>query len=233
MQRIAFCCRCRGMGVGLNRRYILHCVVCKEWTSKLLILTVFLSILFFAFPIPTAFVYSEQHPQPLTEFGIGALGAPTTMAAVDPAVRTLDGFLKRYDVDQDNRVRVAESIVSSSRKYNLDARLVASIMIIESRANPFAISGSDAIGIMQIHLPTWGRMALREGINLFKVEDNVDFGVRILKDYVRKFGVWEGVKRYKGWNSDSPESLESAENYLAKVQGIYSFEKPAAAELLQ
>ena len=70
MQPIAFCCRCRGMRVGWNGRYILHCLVCKEWiskSSKLLILTVFLAILFFAFPIPTAFVYSEQEPQQLTE----------------------------------------------------------------------------------------------------------------------------------------------------------------------
>ena len=97
-------------------------------------------------------------------------------------------------------------------------------MIVESRANPFAISNADAIGIMQIHLPTWGREADKEGINLFKIEDNVDFGARILKDYVRRFGLWEGVKRYKGWNPDSRDSLESAEEYAAKVQRTYIFE---------
>ena len=29
---------------------------------------------------------------------------------------------------------------------------------------------------MQIHLPTWGLTADREDINLFKIEDNIDFG---------------------------------------------------------
>ena len=67
--------------------------------------------------------------------------------------------------------------------------------------------------------------ALVKGINLFKIEDNVDFGVRILKDYVRRFGLQEGVKRYKGWNADDPDSSRSAEDYLAKVQRIYSSPK--------
>ena len=63
-------------------------------------------------------------------------------------------------------------------------RLVASIIIVESRANPFAISESDSVGIMQIHLPTWGRSPTEQGINLFKIEDNVDLGVRILSGYI-------------------------------------------------
>ena len=70
---------------------------------------------------------------------------------------------------------------------------------------------------MQIHLPTWGRQADREGINLFKIEDNVDFGVRILKDYVHRFGLWEGVKRYNGWSPDNPDSSQAADDYVAKV----------------
>ena len=75
--------------------------------------------------------------------------------------------------------------MASAKKYDLDARLIASVTIVESRGNPFAISGKDAIGIMQIHLPTWGRTADKQGINLFKIEDNVDFGAQILKDYKR------------------------------------------------
>jgi hypothetical protein len=108
-------------------------------------------------------------------------------------------------------------------------------MIVESRANPFAISGKDAIGMMQIHLPTWGHTADQEGINLFKIEDNIDFGTRILKDYARQFGLWEGVKKYKGWIADDPDSEHSAEEYLAKVQRIYAFRQApqSTPEVLQ
>src|SRR5262249_5966180 len=132
------------------------------------------------------------------------------IALADPAVRSMEAFLRRYEVEESQLSRVAESIICSARKHNMEPRLIASIMIIESRANPFAISGRDSVGIMQIHLPTWGPTADREGINLLKIEDNVDFGARILKDYLHQFGVWEGVKRYKGWIAEDPESHRSA-----------------------
>ena len=229
MQMIAFCTRCRGMRIGWNGRYILHLMTCKEWvsrSSKLLILTALLAILVFAFPTPSAIFFSNlsttaEADQPVPEAG--------TFPLSDPSVAAIDSFLEKHSVDGPHRARVASAIVASSRKYNLDPRLIASIMIVESRANPFAISSSDSVGIMQIHLHTWGTTADREGINLFKIEDNVDFGARILKDYSRRFGgVWEGVKRYKGWNADSPESTQNVMDYLQKVRGIYSTDLPRA-----
>jgi soluble lytic murein transglycosylase-like protein len=190
-----------------------------------------LSVLVLGFPTPSAVVFSGQNPSPVVqEAGIALPSLP----AADAAVGTIKGFLKRYEVDPSHRDRVAAAIVKSSRKYDVDARLVAAIMIVESRANPFAISNLDSIGIMQIHLPTWGATAEQEGINLFKVEDNVDFGVRILKDYVRRFGLWEGVKHYNGWDPENPDSSQSAEDYLAKVRRIYSTETPAlSSELIK
>jgi soluble lytic murein transglycosylase-like protein len=186
------------------------------------------------FPTPSAFVSGQNPSQPVQEAGLDIPMLPAALPAKDAAVAAMEGFLKKYEVNPGHRDRVASAIVNSSRKYDIDPRLVASVMIVESRANPFAISKLDSIGIMQIHLPTWGTTADEEGINLFKIEDNVDFGARILKDYVRRFGVWEGVKRYKGWNPESPDSSQSAEEYLAKVQRIYhSSEKSTlSADLL-
>ena len=233
MQPIAFCNRCRGMRVGCNRRYIVHCLICREWlsqSSKLLIITVLASVLVLTFSTPSALVFSDQNSeQTIQEATVEAAG----IVAEDPAVMTIEGFLNRYKVDGGQRGRIAAAIVSSGRKYDVDPLLIASIMIVESRANPFAISGSDAIGIMQIHLPTWGQQADQEGINLFKIEDNVEFGVRILKDYVRQFGLWEGVKRYKGWNASNPNSAQSVSEYVAKVQHIYANRKTEIAENLQ
>src|SRR5262245_33809223 len=106
--------------------------------------------------------------------------ADTMLEISRPDLATIDSLLKKFNVDHARRNRVAEAIVHSSRKHNVDARLVASIIIVESRGNPFAISHSDDVGIMQIHVPTWAQTLDEEGINLFKIEDNVDFGVRIL-----------------------------------------------------
>jgi soluble lytic murein transglycosylase-like protein len=209
------------MKVGWNERYIMHRLRCKEWvskSSKLLILTVLFAAVVFAFTAPNAFVFSGDQPQePVQTAGLETPAAPV----LDPAVGSMDNLLKSYSVDEANRTRVAKALVATGKKYNVDPRLIASIMIVESRANPFAISGKESIGIMQIHVPTWGHAADREGINLFKIEDNVDFGTRILKDYVHQFGLWEGVKRYNGWNANNPDSENSAMDYVTKVQHVY------------
>jgi soluble lytic murein transglycosylase-like protein len=140
---------------------------------------------------------------------------------VNPVTHSLLALLTRHQVPETNLQRLAEAIVNSAAKYELDPKLIASITIIESRGNPFAISAKAAVGVMQIHLPTWGTAADREGINLLKIEDNIDFGTRILKDYIRRFGVWGGVKRYNGFVRGNEASEQSADAYVAKVQKIY------------
>jgi len=93
---------------------------------------------------------------------------------------------------------------------------VASILIVESRADQFAVSGANSVGLMQIHLPTWGQLAVKQGINLFKVEDNIELGARILSGYINTYGLWGGVAHYNGY-TDDPQSSE----YVQKVQKIY------------
>jgi len=141
-------------------------------------------------------------------------------SADDPLPIDIEAFLKRFEVDPARRERVAKAIVRSSRRHNIDPRLLASILIVESRGNPFAISSANAVGIMQIHVPTWARTVDREGINLFKIEDNVDFGARILSEYLTRYGEDEGIKRYNGWAPSAGEAL-NAQAYLQKVQNIY------------
>lgn len=228
MEPIAFCSRCRGMRVGWNRKYILHSLVCQEVISrsaKLLIFKAILSSFIFAFPVATGVVFSDlETVRPDEARGVveaAVLPDGGVLGEVSPATRNIEQFLEAQGVDDKDRGRVAKAIVLNSRKYNVDPKLVAAIVIVESLANPFAISGRDSIGIMQIHLPTWGPIADRENINLFKVEDNIALGVRILKGYIsRNGGIWEGVMRYKGW-TDTPESQVQVDEYVQKVKRIY------------
>jgi soluble lytic murein transglycosylase-like protein len=227
--RIAFCNRCRGRRLGWNKRYVLHRLMCRRWlrdSSRLASLAVLTVVLLVAFPEPNVSVFSADRPE---QAGQEAGFQPSVMS-VGPAVHSMEALLQSHRVAEANRTRLAASIVASAQKYNLNPRLIASIVIVESRGNPFAISNKDAIGIMQIHLPTWGAAADREGINLFKIEDNIDFGARILRDYVRRFGVWAGVKRYNGFFVDNPTSEQSAEQYVAKVQRVYEFQQSAALQ---
>ena len=217
--RYAFCNRCRGLRAGWNKAYIAHWLFCKHWLRRSSTLggAVVVAALVLGFPQPGVSVSSApQLDRPAPRIPVSG-----TVMTIPPEVTSMVAFLERHEVDQVNRKRLAESIVASSKKYSLNAKLLASIMIVESRGNPFAISGQNAVGIMQIHLPTWGTQAVDENVNLLKIEDNVDFGARILKDYVRRFGVAEGVKRYNGFVPGEPAWEESSQRYLAKVEEIY------------
>jgi hypothetical protein len=220
MQSIAFCNRCRGMKVGWNKKYILHRMICRHWLSKslkLMVLTGLLSSFVFAFPVTTGIPGSGSR-----NAGISPTVAQANALKRDAATRAeLESMLVRYHIDEAHQKRLIKAIIASSKKYKVDPRLVASIVIVESGANPFAVSPAESVGIMQIHVRTWGRIAENENINLFKIEDNVDFGVRILRDYiVNADDTWEGVSRYRGKTS-SPESQQSAGEYVQKVQGLY------------
>jgi hypothetical protein len=221
MQPIAFCNRCRGMEVGFNRRYVRHCLLCKHWvarSSKLLILSVVLLTFIFKYPASTGGLLHPEDGSILEAGFLPPTPAPGQLASINE-------LLTRYGVDSSQRERIASAIAVSSLKYKVDPKLVASIVIVESRANPFAVSESDAVGIMQIHLPTWGSLADEQGINLFKIEDNADLGVRILSGYIKSYGVWGGVAHYLG-HTDDPESQRAAAEYVQKVQKVYGMNPP-------
>ena len=217
--RFAFCKRCRGMRVGWNKRYISHWLFCKHWLRRSSTLggALVVGALVLGFPEPGVSVSSTPRPQ-LTP--VPRIRAAVTVTTVAPELNSIKALLERHEVNETNRSRLAEAIVASSKKYGLNPKLLASIMIVESRGNPFAISGQKSVGIMQIHLPTWGPTAVDENVNLLKIEDNIDFGARILQDYVRRFGMAEGVKRYNGFIPGEPAWEESSQRYLAKVQDV-------------
>ena len=219
MQPIAFCNRCRGMKVGWNAGYILHCLACDgaiHKSIKFCVLVLLLSSLLFVFPVNTG----SRSGDSLNQASIlpGAAYAAATPARDQASIEAL---LRQYGADGRRVSRVAKAIVHSSKKYRIDARLVASVVIVESRGNPYAVSEADSMGIMQIHLKTWAEVVDREDVNLFRLEDNVDFGIRILRSYIAANGLWEGVARYKGITENDPESRKAADEYVLKVRSIF------------
>jgi soluble lytic murein transglycosylase-like protein len=185
------------------------------------VVTGLLSLFVCAFPVPTSVVadapdvVKAASTDPAEDTAKPAVKAPKTISDAQIA-----HMLRNYINDKERLPRVVSAVIASGQKYKIDPKLVASIIIVESGADPFAVSSAESVGIMQIHLPTWGRVADRENINLFKIEDNVDFGVRILKSYIVNGDVWDGVARYLG-RGDSPESQQAADAYVSKVQRIY------------
>ncbi len=219
LRPIAFCVRCRGMGVGWNRKYLKHRLLCKGdlalyFRLPACILTA--AFLVSLFPSTTSIVAPES-TEVVTPTRRAVPVEPTAVS--DPSVYAIEDVLGRHSgVDADARSRIARAVVTSARKHDVDPFLVASILVVESSGDPFAISGRDAVGIMQIHVPTWGSLVEDERINLFRLEDNIELGTRILKDYTRRHGLWDGVLRYLGATGPG----ETGPAYVRRVQGIYS-----------
>ena len=232
MRPIIFCERCRGIEVGWNRKYLTHRLVCHGGFSKsfqIFIYTVTAAVIISLFPTTTAMVFSNQAaPDEIsgdTEEVVSQSPDSVTpiitgdMPISDPAVFSIEALLERNSrIGAVDRARIARAVIASSRNYDVDPYLVTSILLVESSGNQFAISGRDAVGIMQIHVPTWGSLVDMEQINLFRVEDNIDLGARILKDYTLRYGLWDGVMRYLGAGGPTEEAMA----YVSRAQDIYT-----------
>ncbi len=80
-------------------------------------------------------------------------------------------------------------IVASAKKYNISAKLIASIIQVESNYNPFAVSHAGAYGLMQVVPRTAGRDVYQKILKrsgepnkkqLFNPATNIDIGTAYL-----------------------------------------------------
>jgi hypothetical protein len=90
--------------------------------------------------------------------------------------------------------RVIEAVLRSSRRYGLDPFLVIAVLLVESDARPWAVSGKGAIGLMQV-MPYMAEKLPLAG-NLTTIESNVDAGCFILADNIRRLGEARGISSY-------------------------------------
>jgi hypothetical protein len=90
--------------------------------------------------------------------------------------------------------RVVEAVLRSSRRYGLDPFLVIAVLLVESDARPWAMSGKGAIGLMQVMPHMAEKMPLAG--NLTTIESNVDAGCFILADNIRRLGEAKGISSY-------------------------------------
>lgn len=99
-------------------------------------------------------------------------------------------------------------IETSALQHGLEPKLVASVMLQESRGEPQAVSRSGAIGLMQV-MPRDGKAASFMCINgpcfadrpsmqeLFDPQFNVDYGTKLLAGLIQRNGnVRDGLRAY-------------------------------------
>ena len=101
-----------------------------------------------------------------------------------------------------------ELIEQAANEYGVDALLISAVMLQESGGQPEVMSGSGAVGLMQV-MPRDGIAASFQCINgpcfasrpsIEELKDpafNVDYGVRMLAGLIAKYGdVREALKHY-------------------------------------
>lgn len=204
-QRIVFCHKCRrSMFVGLNTRYLIH-LARHTAVNKLLI---FCAVLFLISVAPSTisimsakrvglanYISDEQYRQE----------------------RIVQATLRRYsDIKREEINKLAKIIVRHAQDKKLDPKLVASIIVVESHGKSTAISEAKSVGLMQIHVPTWGSIVDFTEKNPFDPEVNIDLGTTILADYLKRYkDLNTALAAYEG--THDPSTSE----YLAKVMEIY------------
>ena len=82
-------------------------------------------------------------------------------------------------------VSIPDLILAAARRYGVDPRLAVEVAIKESNLNPNTPpSSAGAIGIMQL-MPATARSL---GVNPYDLHENIEGGVRLLRQLLNRFG---------------------------------------------
>src|SRR5262245_62016774 len=119
----------------------------------------------------------------------------------------------------------AHLIRTAADRYGVDSRLVEAIVQTESAGNPTAVSPKGARGLMQLMPERASELGVR---NAFDPQQNVDGGVRHMRDLLQRFGgdvtlalaaynAGEAAVRAYGGVPPFPETRE----YVRRIRAMY------------
>nr|WP_318383137.1 lytic transglycosylase domain-containing protein [uncultured Enterobacter sp.] len=135
---------------------------------------------------------------------------------------------------REGRVDIIDYINQSAKKYNVDARLIYSVISVESRFDANAVSPRGAVGLMQLMPATAKELAKRDGWylqdqHLLDPEINISLGARYLSELSAKFdndieltlaAYNSGIGNISKYNNKIPPFPET-QRYVKEVINIY------------
>ena len=135
--------------------------------------------------------------------------------AQGPEQRAVTEFIaKRYRVAQGAIAGFVATAYRAGGEWKVDPLLILAVMAIESRYNPVAESNMGAKGLMQV-IPKYHPEKLAEHggeAALLDPQVNIQVGVKILREYLRRFGETETALQMYAGAFDEPTS-----SYALKV----------------
>jgi soluble lytic murein transglycosylase-like protein len=120
---------------------------------------------------------------------------------------------------------IDSAIEQAAARHNVDPNLVRAVVKVESNFNPNAVSRKGAMGLMQLMPATARQLKLK---NPFDPEQNVDAGVRHLKQLLESYGgdVKLTLAAYNAGagavarSSGVPRYAET-QNYVRRITNLY------------
>lgn len=134
---------------------------------------------------------------------------------LNPLVKTARLLQDDLQMPGELAVEVAASIHRHTRTKGISPELVVALIEIESGGDPRAVSPKEAVGLMQVHYPVWGKALGVSYDELFEVDTNIRAGVQILNHYLERYDdLTVALAAYNG----NPRSRR----YARKVLRAYS-----------
>jgi len=126
---------------------------------------------------------------------------------------------------QASQEEIDASIVMAAARHNVDANLVRAVVKVESNFNSNAVSRKGAMGLMQLMPQTARQLNVK---NPFDPDQNVDAGVRHLKQLLENYGGNVDLT-LAAYNAGSGAVARSAgvphfaetQNYVRRITNLY------------
>lgn len=133
--------------------------------------------------------------------------------------------------DKNSTIEIEKAIIDSSQKYGVDPDLVRAVIKVESDFKTDVVSRSGAKGLMQLMPENCEYYGVTDP---FDITQNIDGGVRHLKDYIDKYNgdIQMGLMAYNGGPTrmanrgvksidDIYKMPKETQNYVPKVMKYY------------
>ncbi|HSV94577.1 MAG TPA: transglycosylase SLT domain-containing protein [Spirochaetia bacterium] len=175
--------------------------VTKRHFAKTLIGLIILLALFFAFGFAkSAFASSVPDDKQSTIEEVIQASEPIVEEVSEPEPTETPYNCTSIANFDDNIKQWCQLIDDYADDYNLDPVLIASVIQVESKGNPDAVSSMKAIGLMQVMPSDSGYPIFHQrpvSSDLFNPAINIDWGCKILAGYIETYGsIREGLLHY-------------------------------------